>query len=567
MKTSTAEPTNGTATTVKLVSPFKIAPSLSNPRKHFDQVKLQELAQSVKAHGVVQPLVVRPTTTWHLDPGRRGKTPIWNVLDERRLDRAKQAYAGEYETFESEKEARAHLPEFELVCGERRWRAAKLAALAEVPCLVRELTDKAVLEIQVIENLQREDVHPIEEAEGYETLMQKHGYTVEDLVAKVGKSREYIYARKKLLALCEAARKAFYEGKLTPSTALLVARIPHEDLQKKALKSLEDDNGEPRSFRDAARIVQDQYMLRLKEAPFDIKDGTLPGGPCAACPKRTGNQKELFADVTGADVCTDPKCFAGKKDASQKRQLQAVEKEGITTLDKEEAANVFKYSWHSKGINPQSRFTDLTETCPEDTKKRTYAKLVKDLGPKAPKVFAAIDTKGEVRRLVEKSAFANLFKAAGEKIAGDSPTAKRDQARLDSQRYAEEEELRELEADTIMAAIVAKLEALAFPLPVEFWRALVNGVDESFIDADEARRRRGEYYLPHLAGKLKTPSQVAALLAEICIDDDEDSCSTVAKALKVDTKAIAKKVKADWEAKKAAAAAAKPAPKKPAKKK
>ena len=129
---------------------------------------------------------------------------------------------------------------FEIVAGERRWRASREAGLDTIPAIVRTLDDSQVLEIQLVENLHREGLHELEEAEGYEILMQQHHYDIEQLVAKVGRSRAYVYARLKLLALDKKSRDAFYAGKLTAATALLLARIPVPALQQEALKAITD---------------------------------------------------------------------------------------------------------------------------------------------------------------------------------------------------------------------------------------------------------------------------------------------------------------------------------------
>lgn len=573
-------PAPATAAVVQLVPLGHIAPSVSNPRKHFDQDKLQELAESVKAHGVVQPLVVRPTFTWFIDPGiQHGKPPksYWLVLDRRRLDRSKQSYAGEPARYYSETEAQANLPRFELVCGERRWRAARLAGVATVPCLVRVLDDKAVLEIQVIENLQREDVHPIEEAEGYDQLLAKHGYTVPDLVAKVGKSKEYIYGRLKLRALCPKAREAFYKGTLTASVALLVARIPGEALQLKALKELDDtrryswdgDAKDPISFRKAAHLLQDRFMLALKEAPFDTKDAGLPGGPCAACPKRTGNQKELFADVASADVCTDPDCFGGKKKAwadRQQRNLKVLaQKEGLQALDPEEAANALHRSWNGELTG---RFDNLAAKCEADPKGRTYSRLLQDLGKKAPKPVLALDDKGKILRLVPRAEVTAALKHAGVGVSARSAAGARIKARADSQKYAREEELRAAEVAAITAAIVAKAEQLGPDgLPEIFWRVVLQGIAEdsgAWDSGCDLGERRGVDSLHDLVPKA-TPASVCGVLAELLLCNDEDRTAQVAKHLKLDIKAIAKAAAAPIVARHKAADAKKAAADKPAK--
>ena len=166
----------------------RIIISPTNPRKHFNEAALGELAASIAQHGVLQPILVRK---WTIDC----KMP-------------KGKCYGDMHGMH------------EIVCGERRWRASQIAGRAEILAIVRELSDLQVLEIQVVENLQREDVHPIEEAEGYERLIKWHGYSADTLAEKVGKSRAYIYARLKLTALAPVAREAFFSGKLTASTAL-----------------------------------------------------------------------------------------------------------------------------------------------------------------------------------------------------------------------------------------------------------------------------------------------------------------------------------------------------------
>lgn len=141
----------------------------------------------------------------------------------------------------------------EIACGERRWRSAEIAALDSIPILVRKLTDLEVLSIQLIENGQREDLDALEEAEGYEKLMQQKDadgkpYTAELIAELMGVSKATIYARLKLLALCQAARDAFFDDKIDASTALLIARIPVEKLQLQALKKVTEPIGYGNQF-------------------------------------------------------------------------------------------------------------------------------------------------------------------------------------------------------------------------------------------------------------------------------------------------------------------------------
>jgi ParB/RepB/Spo0J family partition protein len=276
-------------------------PAQGERRQHFDKDKLQELAASIKSTGgLIQSIVVRPVQII--------RTEGLNGL----------IVAGKTYFSPDEAEKVAH-NKFEIVAGERRYLAAKLAGLTEIDCSVRDLTDEQVEEIQLVENLQREDLHELAEAEGYEAL-QKRGHSIDEMADKVGKSKATIYARMKLLALCKDARKAFYAGKLSASTALLLARLVGEDVQKKAMKEIIEDRrfGDgPMSYREAAEHIHENYMLRLDDAGFPTQDATLvpAAGTCGACPKRTGNQPELFGDIKNADVCTDSACFKTKREA------------------------------------------------------------------------------------------------------------------------------------------------------------------------------------------------------------------------------------------------------------
>ncbi|MDA8093385.1 MAG: ParB/RepB/Spo0J family partition protein [Betaproteobacteria bacterium] len=283
--------------------------SPTNPRRHFPEDAHAELTESVKKYGVLQPILVR----------------VWPPA---------QKWDG------------GTMPVYEIVAGERRYRAATAAGLTVIPGIVRDLTDLEVLEIQIIENLQREELHPLEEAEGYELLMKKHAYTADDLAAKIGKSKAYVYARLKLTALCKEAREAFYAGSLVPSTALLVARIPVPALQQKALEGIAGNKHTgPMSARDAAAYIQRTFMLRLSDAPFPRGDGTLlPGTPrCHECAKRTGNQPELFEDVASADVCTDPECFDAKRKVHFERVKRQAKEDGRKVLLGKEAKKIAPY--------------------------------------------------------------------------------------------------------------------------------------------------------------------------------------------------------------------------------
>ncbi len=214
-----------------------------NPRRNFSEAQLEELATSIRERGLVQPIVVRP-----LGGGDR----------------------------------------YEIVAGERRWRAAQRAKLHEVPVIIRALSDQEAIEIAIIENVQREDLNAIEEGEGYHLLMQGHGYTQEDLAKVIGKSRSHLANTLRLLKLPKSVQDFVRDGALSagharaligrPDAEALAARIVKEGLTVRQVEALvQEDSTKPSrrkvSQKDAdTRAVETELhdALGLK---VEIKSG------------------------------------------------------------------------------------------------------------------------------------------------------------------------------------------------------------------------------------------------------------------------------------------------------
>lgn len=344
-----------------------ITPSPTNPRRHFDEKALAELADSVRRHGVIQPIVLRPN--------------------------------GGPDTYE-------------IVAGERRYRAAKAAGLTEIPATVAALSDAEVLEIQVVENLQREGLAPLEEAEGYAALMKcSHDdgrpYTAEEIATKVGKSKGYVYARLKLGELCEAGKKALAAGEISVSVAELIARIPGESRQIEAVEECADHYGAPMSVSDARSYIHRNFMLRLGEAPFDVKAvykiEAKSGNPyeatalpkCGDCPKRTGNQPELFADVKAKDTCTDPGCFEEKTKAAIAIKVEEYRAAGREVITGAAAKKIIpKYEYQApKG------YVKLDARCEADEKGRNWRAVLGKAMP-TPVLVENIHKPGEFIEMV-----------------------------------------------------------------------------------------------------------------------------------------------------------------------
>jgi ParB family transcriptional regulator, chromosome partitioning protein len=197
----------GSAAEPDEISIEAILPSSMQPRIRFDEARLEELAKSIRANGVVQPLLVR----------RKGSG-------------------------------------FELIAGERRWRAAQLAGLTRVPVVVRDVPDDKILELALIENIQREDLNPIEEAQAYKKLIETIGLTQESLAERVGRDRSYITNYLRLLRLPEDIRRLIEEGKLSTGHARTLLGASDTDAQRRIARKIIERG---LSVRETERLVRD----------------------------------------------------------------------------------------------------------------------------------------------------------------------------------------------------------------------------------------------------------------------------------------------------------------------
>ena len=228
-QTTTAKPANApVASGQETLVVTQMMPGKYQPRTRFDDTSLSELSESIAKHGVMQPILVRS-----LPSGR-----------------------------------------YEIVAGERRWRAAKLAGLQRVPVIIRELTDKQTLELALVENVQRQDLGPLEESIGYQRLIEEFEYTQEELAAAVGKSRSHITNLLRLQSLPEEVKKMLDKGELTMghARALLTSDNPVELAKKIVSEGL--------SVRDAERFAKGA----VKQGLEDLK-GKTAKAPRTATPK------------------------------------------------------------------------------------------------------------------------------------------------------------------------------------------------------------------------------------------------------------------------------------------
>lgn len=241
-----------------------LRPFGKNPRRHYDEAKLGDLTDSIKRSGVLTPLVVWPRNS-----------------------------------------------HFEVLAGNRRLVAAERAAVDWLPCVVREYSEVEALEVATIENLQREDPHPLEEAAGYGELLATGKYDVAELARRVGKSEPYVYGRLKLRDLAPVLQDEFYGGRMRLGHALLLAKLT--PLEQVTCWQGHGDYEEP-TVNDLKRYIEHHVLRRLDSAPFSPKDAKLvpEAGACTTCPRRTGANPSLFGDFDVDDSCSDGDCWERK---------------------------------------------------------------------------------------------------------------------------------------------------------------------------------------------------------------------------------------------------------------
>ena len=197
-------------------------PNANQPRKTFSEEKIEELSKSIKEHGIIQPIVVR----------RKGE-------------------------------------KYEIVAGERRWRAARKAELGRVPCLIRELSDEQNMLIAIIENMQREDLNPVEEAEGLHQMIVTFGMTQEQISKSVGKSRPYIANSLRLLKLPDYIKEEMAEGRLSAAHGRTLITLEDESMRKVLCQRIIEEG---LSVRETEKLVSQQGKSKKKKPAAKVKN-------------------------------------------------------------------------------------------------------------------------------------------------------------------------------------------------------------------------------------------------------------------------------------------------------
>jgi ParB family chromosome partitioning protein len=506
--------------------------SATNPRRIFDHEALKELAESIRSQGVLSPLLVRPLT-----------------------ERS-----------------------FEIVAGARRYRAAQLAEAETVPVRIVNLTDAEALEAQLIENLQRRDVHPLEEAQGLRALfnLDEPKYSIEQISAKTGKSATYCAQRIKLTELTAAVTEAFAKDEIGVGHALLLAKLqPAEQEQALSACFREDWNGGQGKakrillpVRHLHQWIEQNILLILKDAPFSKTDPNVnpAAGACVDCPKRTGGNALLFADIA-EDACTDPACYQSKLDGFVAQTIAAKPK----LVQISSAYGPAPATESGNAALPRNKYIEIKPHDPNAKKQRDWPEY-QTCKSMTEAIVTEGTEKGEVRKI-----------CADPECPVHRPKKQRSapEERINAERI-KAAQLKQRREEAIANAVGLRvLSAIVAAVPVRLTkRDLVFIVERLLAQLEERRievlaRTRGikKAQPSDSVGKLlgtyvrkAEEGELGQLLVETVILHAARTQTEAGKALKdaaqhykVDTDAIAQKVKAEFAAKEKAQAAKKTA--------
>jgi ParB family chromosome partitioning protein len=508
--------------------------STTNPRRIFENAALRELAESIRIQGVLSPLLVRP-------------------LNERG---------------------------FEIVAGARRYRAAQMAEAETVPVRIVNLTDAEALEAQLVENLIRADVHPMEEANGFRALLnlEEPKYSIEQISVRMGKTPAFVAARLKLTELTPVVVEAFYREEIGTGHALLLARLQPAQQEEALTACYQEQYGSGNKtkrillpLRHLQQWIEHNILLELATAPFSKEDAQLvpEAGSCIDCSKRTGHNILLFADMGTAhpNSCSDPKCYAAKVDAHIRQSIAAKPK--LVQISS-------AYGAQKDGgvVVPRNKYVEIHTEKPTNPKQRDWPEY-KTCKFTTEAIVTEGSEKGELRRVCANP---------------ECPVhhARKQPTTADAVIKAEQEQRRREEA-VAQATGLRVLSAIVDAVPVRLMkRDLLFVVDHLATMLDE--RRLAIVLRQHGIGKATAtaadaPAKLLAafirkadestlghLLVEIVILHSTHSSTDSGKVLKeaaelykVDVNAITAKVKQEFAAKDKAKAVKKAAPQSPAK--
>jgi ParB family transcriptional regulator, chromosome partitioning protein len=505
-----------------------LAESTTNPRRTFEGDALKELSESIRTQGVLSPLLVRPL--------------------------AEQG--------------------FEIVFGARRYRAAQMAEVATVPVRIKHLSDAEALEAQLVENLQRRDVHPMEEANGFRALLtlEEPKYSIEQLAARTGKSPVYVATRLKLTELTQNVVDAFYREEIGVGHALLLAKL-QPDQQERALAACFKEDWSA-GGQKAKRIllpvrslqfwIETNILLILKLAPFDKRDAQLvpAAGSCVDCPMRTGHNKLLFSDLGKADACTAPTCYQAKVEAHVAKAIAAKPK--LVQI-----STAYGQQREGSATLPRNKYVEIRPDRPTTKEEATRPEFKTCKFTSEAIVSEGID-KGELRKVcTESTCPVHHPKRHPQKIEEDAKW------KAEQEKQRREKAIANVTGLRVLAAVSAAVPVRLLKRDLHFViDKLVGTMDESHVEMlarhHGIRQKRDDGGIGKtLAAYIRRADEgtLSRMLVEtaILLAASRTNAATVlrdsATVYKVDTDAITLKVKQEFAAKAKAKKDAKPVPK------
>lgn len=492
----------------------RLRESVHNPRRHFDEQKLQELAQSIAEQGIVEPLVVRPVD----------------------VDDA----AGDYE----------------IVAGARRYRAAQLARLDQVPCIVREYSDEDLLELFIVENVQRDDLAPLEQARGFKQLLEANPdkYSAATIATKVGMSPAWVWDRLKLLDLVPEAQELLEQGKITVGHAIILARLKPED-QERAI-----DVSADALFTHTIRGLHFDGDRELEEPEDPYADAK----PVSIREFEAWVANHVRFDVTHA-AKAQPLEFESLAEQVDEAQQAPGRGKKVVSITYNSYVQPSAKDEADRTYGPQSwRRADGRE----DSQICEHSVLgVVVVGPKQGRAFDVCIARDRCRVHFAEEIKAKE-KAAAARAKGDTKTAERVERRQEQSWERQQRERKERLAiwapmkEPVMRAALAQVTGRKALTPAQVRYFEQDNSGEIVIRCDEARRVLGKHWFEHLAA--------AALVTEVFraeyVDSFDAFVAEVATPLGLDLKPLlaARDAHSPKPAEPAAKGTKKPAPAKKA---
>jgi ParB family chromosome partitioning protein len=534
---------------VEKINPAELVDSPLNPRTIYDEAKIAELASSMRRVGWFGTVVARP-----LPDGRR-----------------------------------------ELAYGSRRKRGAILAGLATIDVEVRELTDEQVIALAMAENLDRSDMHPLEEADGFRRwqLTSKEAcrpISVEEIAARIDRPVSFVAQRLRLGELVEEARAPFLAGKFGVGHALRIAALQPDDQRnvlEVLLRSPNQNAGEMWSVGTLSRHIEREVLRDLERAPWKLSDEELvpEAGACLPCPKRLGSTADLFPGVQKGDRCTDGVCFARKRQALIDRHIAEVRAKQEKVRDFDEAtgvekpaAGVLTLSMSSYQVHGEAKIATSLKEALEKGLPLSAAAWREQGGEKCEFMRDAVvvadghswqgDKTGQKKRVcAQPGCPSHDPKARAKARSAATPKEKAAAEKAKRQRLVERAEEREL------VGAILKVWEKKGPSAQDLLELVEHAWDDYKLEdeerADLCARRGWTWEEPKSQGIASSvPAEATkldvvglqVLILEIALVSRQLVPASVAKRLKIDMKTIKAAAKAS-----VAEAATKPAPKKKAK--